>query len=69
MLNSGSPERQCRQLQCEKTLEGVYFATIVGAAVYFLQHAGSFWGGVLGILKAFVWPAFAVYKVLELLNL
>lgn len=50
-------------------LGGVYFMTIVGATVYFLQNAASFWGGVLGILKAFVWPAFAVYKVLELLNL
>lgn len=50
-------------------LGGAYFVTIVGAAIYFLQNAASFWGGVLGILKAFVWPAFVTYKVLELLNL
>lgn len=48
---------------------GSYFVTIVGAAVYFVGHAGSFWLGVLGILKALVWPAFVVYKVLELLHL
>lgn len=50
-------------------LGGAYFMTIVGAAVYFLHNAASFWGGVLGILKAFVWPAFVIYKVLDLLNL
>lgn len=50
-------------------LGGAYILTIIGAAVYFLQNSSSFWGGVLGILKACVWPAFAVYKVLELLNL
>lgn len=49
-------------------LGGAYFLTIVGAAVYFLQQATSFWLGVLAILKAFVWPAFVIYKVLDLLK-
>lgn len=48
---------------------GSYGLTIIGAAVYFVGHAGSFWAGVLGILKALVWPAFVIYKVLELLKL
>lgn len=48
---------------------GAYFVTIVGAAIYFIQGATSFWDGVLGILKALVWPAFVIYRVLELLNL
>lgn len=48
---------------------GTYFITVVGAAVYFLQNASTFWDGFLGILKACVWPAFVVYKVLEMLNL
>lgn len=49
-------------------LGGAYFLTIVGAAVYFIQHAATFWGGVLGLLKALVWPAFVIYKVLEILK-
>ncbi|HUX22697.1 MAG TPA: hypothetical protein VMW69_15790 [Spirochaetia bacterium] len=48
---------------------GSYGLTIIGAAVYFIGHAGSFWLGVLGLLKALVWPAFVIYKVLELLHL
>ena len=43
----------------------VYSLGVIGAAIYFIQHAGTFWAGALGILKALVWPAFAVYKIFE----
>ncbi|MCL4353922.1 hypothetical protein M1349_00430 [Patescibacteria group bacterium] len=46
----------------------VYGLGLIGAAVYFLQHADSFGAGVIGILKAIVWPALFVYKFLELLK-
>lgn len=47
----------------------VYGLGFIGALVYYLQHATTFWGGVLGVLKAFVWPALLVYKVLDLLKM
>jgi hypothetical protein len=50
-------------------LGGAYFLTIVGAGVYFIHNSVTFWGGVLGLLKAFIWPAFVTYKVLEILKL
>ena len=50
-------------------LGGVYFLTLIGAAIYFIQHSFTFWGGVLGFLKAFIWPLIVTYKVLELLKL
>ena len=37
----------------------------IGAAIYFIQHAATFWLGVLGFIKAIFWPAFVMYKVLE----
>jgi hypothetical protein len=40
----------------------VYGLGLVGAAIYFISHATCFWGGVLGFLKALVWPAFLVYE-------
>jgi hypothetical protein len=43
----------------------VYGLGVVGAAVYFIQHASGFGEGVLGFLKALVWPAVLVYKLLE----
>lgn len=44
---------------------GVYFLSFIGAAVYFVGQSHDFWGGVLGILKASVWPAFAVFAWLH----
>lgn len=45
------------------------FVTYIGAAVYFVQHAFGFWGVVLALLKAMVWPAFVVHRALQLLNI
>ena len=47
---------------------GVFFVAFIGAAVYFIQQATSFGMGVLGFLKAIVWPYFLIYNLLELLN-
>lgn len=48
---------------------GAYFLTIIGAAVYFVQNSAGFWGFILALLKAVVWPAFAVHRALELMNI
>lgn len=47
----------------------VYGIGLIGALVYFIGHAPSFWMGVLGILKALVWPAILVYKILDFLKI
>ena len=46
-----------------------YFVAFIAAAVYFIQQAETFWMGVLGFLKAIVWPGYLVYYLLEFLNL
>ena len=43
----------------------VYGLGFIGAAVYYIQAAESFWGGVIGFLKAIFWPAFLVYSALK----
>lgn len=48
---------------------GIYGLGFIGAAIYFIQHAVTFWMGVVGVGKAIVWPAFLVYKMLELLQM
>lgn len=45
----------------------VYGLGLVGAAVYYIGHASSFGMGVLGFLKALVWPAMVVYHALVVL--
>lgn len=47
----------------------IYGIGILGALVYFIQHASSFLDGLLGIILAFFWPAVVVYKVLEIFKL
>jgi len=46
----------------------VYFLGIVASFIYFLQSVDGFWPGVLALLKAFVWPAYAVYHLFKLLG-
>ncbi len=46
------------------TSDAVYGLGFIGAAIYFISTATSFWMGVLGFLKAIVWPAFLVYEAL-----
>ncbi|MEL7566388.1 MAG: hypothetical protein AAGU27_16105 [Dehalobacterium sp.] len=48
---------------------GVYGIAFIGALVYFIQRADTFWTGVLGFIKALIWPAVLVYKVLEFLKM
>jgi hypothetical protein len=48
---------------------GAYFLTFIGAAVYFVQRVDGFWNIVAALLKACVWPAFVIHRVLELLNI
>ncbi len=45
----------------------VYGMGLIGAAVYYISTAAGFWMGVLGFLKAIVWPAFLVYEALKYL--
>jgi len=42
----------------------LYFLGFIGAATYYISTASDFWTGVLGLLKAAVWPAFLVYAAL-----
>lgn len=46
----------------------VYGLGFIGAAVYYISTATGFWMGVLGVLKAMVWPAFLVFELLRLLG-
>ena len=45
--------------------EAVYGLGLIGALVYYIGHAATFWLGVLGSLKAILWPALLVYEALK----
>jgi len=46
----------------------LYGIGLIGAAIYYIGAATSFGMGVLGFLKALVWPAFLVYEALKSLG-
>ncbi len=46
----------------------IYGFGFLGAVIYYISTATDFWMGVLGFLKALVWPAFLVYELLSSLG-
>ncbi|MEW7279510.1 hypothetical protein ABW636_13025 [Aquimarina sp. 2201CG1-2-11] len=56
------------QIQKKTSSNTIYGLGFIGAAVYFIGTATSFWAGVLGLLKALVWPAIIIYEVLKFMN-
>ena len=46
----------------------VYGLGFIGAAVYFISQAATFGAGLIGFLKAMVWPAFLVYEAFKALG-
>lgn len=46
-----------------------YGLGFLGAAIYYISTAGSFGAGVLGVLKALVWPAFVVFELMKSLGM
>ena len=53
----------------ESRLGFAYFLTFIGAAVYWVQASNGFGEFLVAIMKAAVWPAFVMHRVLELLSL
>ena len=59
-------EKKCKNNYVQSS--AVYGLGFIGAAIYYISVATTFWVGVLGFLKAIVWPVFLVYGVLDLLG-
>lgn len=62
-------ENEKKFCKCKGMTGGVYGLAFIGAAIYFIQNADTFWMGVLGILKAIIWPALLIYKLLGYLGI
>ncbi len=69
MTDAVSDRRQSSRGASGGVSGGAYGLGFIGAAVYFIQHADSFGAGVVGVLKALVWPALLVYHLLEHLGM
>jgi hypothetical protein len=54
---------------CTSSGNAIYGLGVIGAMVYYFQHATTIWEGVMGFFQAVFWPAMVLYKVLTLLNM
>jgi hypothetical protein len=56
---------------CNNSGDGgaIYGLGFIGAVIYFISAATGFWVGVLGVLKAMVWPVFLVYELFKFLGM
>ena len=43
----------------------IYGLGFIGAVIYFISHSTGFWMGLVGFMKAIVWPAFLVYDAFK----
>lgn len=55
--------------QSSATGGALYGFGLLGALVYYIQHADSILAGFVGVLKAVVWPAMLVYHLLGFLQM
>ena len=56
-----------KEMQNNPSSGAVYGLGLIGAAIFFISQATSFWMGVLGFLKAIVWPVFLIYEAFKYL--
>ncbi|MBD3319052.1 hypothetical protein GF342_04045 [Candidatus Woesearchaeota archaeon] len=57
------------KMNCNGSGGAFYGLGFIGALIYYISTATGFWMGVLGVLKACVWPVFLVYGLLKFLGL
>lgn len=56
-----------QKVQRNTSTSAIYGLGFIGAAVYYISHATGFTAGLVGFLKALVWPAFLVYEAFDYL--
>ena len=61
------PQKACNENHNRCSSNAVYGLGFIGAAIFFIGQASTFWMGVLGFLKAIVWPVFLVLEAFKAL--
>jgi hypothetical protein len=62
-------EEKCKNKKWGCDMNAIYGLGFIGAAAYYIQHATSFIVGLVGILKALIWPLLVVFKLMEFLKM
>lgn len=62
-------EKPKKKMRAQGGGSALYGLGFIGALIYYIQTADTFWFGVLGVLKALVWPAMLIYNSLKFLGM
>ncbi len=54
-----------KEVQNNATGGAFYGLGFLGAAIFYIGHAASFGAGIVGFLKAIIWPLFLVLESLK----
>jgi len=65
----GSKTHMMKHMCCHGSGGALYGLGFLGALWYYLTTATSLLGGILGVIKAILWPAFLVYGLLKFLGM
>ena len=61
--------KECKNVSCSNGCSGAFYGLgFLGALIYYISTATGFWNGVLGLLKAIVWPLFLVFELFVMLG-
>jgi len=60
---------KCNNYSCAGCGGAVYGLGFIGAVVYYISTTTGFWIGVLGVLKAIVWPVFLIYNLMKFIGM
>lgn len=56
----------CNVRNVQRVCGGAFYGLgFLGALIYYISTSTSFWDGLIGFLKALVWPAFLVFELLK----
>lgn len=69
IIKKEKTSRENNKCSCGCCGGALYGLGVIGSAVYYISTATGFWNGVLGFLKALVWPVFLVHGALKFLGL
>lgn len=56
-------------MHCHGCGGAIYALGFLGALAYYLTTATSILGGIIGVIKAILWPAFLVYGIMKFMGI
>ncbi len=67
-MDDGRRHYRYKEVRHNSGIGFAYLLGMIGSAVWWIQQAATFGDGVIGLLKALVWPAFLVYQLLQFIH-